>query len=875
MDDKAHSLDETVIAGGYCVGCGACASLPNSSVSMKLDGSGKYFPLRRSRDDGASDLSVVCPFSDQSVNEDELAEGMYGGSALSFDPAVGFYDLSGAAWVTDQNSRILSSSGGIGTWLASRLLAAQLVDAIVHVKPENSGGQLFAYQVSRTSDEIKAGRSSRYYPVEMSQVLEEVRSTGERVAVFGLPCFVTALRLLCRQDAELSKQIRYAIGLVCGHMKTTGFGELLGAQLGVPPNEINSINFRKKTSGRPASQYSIEVGSKEHANLPSCPNTELYGTDWGHGFFKLKGCDFCDDIFAETADFVIGDAWLPEFSSDWRGTNVIVSRSSDLSAILNDGIDSGQVDFEELGPSELAKSQDANFRHRRAALPLRLKKADSNNIWRPKKRFEGDASDTCTPRKKLLDLRTTIAQTTRESWPAAKRETSPAQMLRTFRFQIDPLLERYAYLQHLSQNAPSSLKRRALDATKKIFMDAAYLLAAIVSRVLSALRLSSGIVILPPYQPGSLGDEAVMRSVLTEVKSRINESVTLFSYRQKDGWCELVGWKCTEYCIQEYMKHGSRKSILSLLIVLCTSRRLLICGTDVLDGHYSETDSVSRIRIAKIASSLGIQTRLIGFSFSEDASPLTRKEMRELGRDVEVFARDPISFFTLQSVVGVNVRLVADPAFLMQPITTTPATREILEWLHEKRKDGGIVLGLNINHLLLNTEPDIDLDSLIENFTSVLEQLLKRDANLRVCLLPHDNRGDPSDFDIAERLLSSLDPMLLDGIQTLPRNTNAAEVKGIVSQLDCVFTGKMHLAIAALGSGVPVGAIVYKDKKFLGLFTHFDLTDWLLPSASWKQVNQLIEFITRLLDSRAELAERIATQMPYIQELSRSNFENI
>ena len=36
-------------------------------------------------------------------------------------------------------------------------------------------------------------------------------------------------------------------------------------------------------------------------------------------------CEFCDDVVGETADMSVGDAWLPGYVSDWRGTSVVVS----------------------------------------------------------------------------------------------------------------------------------------------------------------------------------------------------------------------------------------------------------------------------------------------------------------------------------------------------------------------------------------------------------------------------------------------------------------------------------------------------------------------------------------------------------------------
>src|SRR3546814_19586796 len=62
----------------------------------------------------------------------------------------------------------------------------------------------------------------------------------------------------------------------------------------------------------------------------------LVDGDWGAGFFQNRACDFCDDVVAETADIAFGDAWVEPYSSDGRGTNVVVVRSSALHAMLRE-----------------------------------------------------------------------------------------------------------------------------------------------------------------------------------------------------------------------------------------------------------------------------------------------------------------------------------------------------------------------------------------------------------------------------------------------------------------------------------------------------------------------------------------------------------
>src|SRR3546814_15744475 len=85
------------------------------------------------------------------------------------------------------------------------------------------------------------------------------------------------------------------------------------------------------------------------------PTSRLLGGNWGHGMFQLGACDFCDDIFAETADVCLGDAWLPQYDSDWRGTNIVISRHADIEQLLSEGARSGKILLDDIHADFMAQ----------------------------------------------------------------------------------------------------------------------------------------------------------------------------------------------------------------------------------------------------------------------------------------------------------------------------------------------------------------------------------------------------------------------------------------------------------------------------------------------------------------------------------------
>src|SRR5690606_5696927 len=98
---------------------------------------------------------------------------------------IGFYRSTYAGYVKEGSFREMGSSGGMGSWLAYTLLDKGLVDGIIHVHSKSYSDddpRLFKYGISRSLEEIKNNSKSRYYPIELSEVLDFVSQTEGRFA---------------------------------------------------------------------------------------------------------------------------------------------------------------------------------------------------------------------------------------------------------------------------------------------------------------------------------------------------------------------------------------------------------------------------------------------------------------------------------------------------------------------------------------------------------------------------------------------------------------------------------------------------------------------------------------------------------------------
>jgi coenzyme F420-reducing hydrogenase beta subunit len=401
---------------------------------MNLDAFGRLQAVKN-HDGGERAPARVCPFSAEALDEDALAEEFLGATPERCGE-IGRYRSLYAAHVRDPEGRARGSSGGVATWVLSRLLESGEVDGVLHVRPREATAEdkrLFAYAVSRSVEELRAGAKSHYYPVEMSEVLRTVAETPGRYAVAGLPCFIKAVRLLMREDAVLAERVVCCIGLVCGGLKSAAYAECLAWQCGVVPGALRRLDFRVKLDGRRADDYGFE------ANGAVAPVRGLLGADWGLNFFSYGACDFCDDVFAETADLSIGDAWLRRYARDGLGTNLLVLRGEGMERLINEGVRTGALATTALTEKEAVRSQGGGLFNRRSALAWRLYRAERAGRWHPPKRVRSDARALGRRERRKHLLRSLLGMKS----GMAFRRAAEAGNFEAFRREMAPWVARY------------------------------------------------------------------------------------------------------------------------------------------------------------------------------------------------------------------------------------------------------------------------------------------------------------------------------------------------------------------------------------------------------------------------------------------------
>lgn len=365
----------------FCIGCGVCVSVcPTKHLRVGFENN-KLKVKENSNNcvDSCSMCISVCPFSNESYNEDHIAKLLFSDNSIVYQyrKEVGYFIDSYVGHHPNIKDRINGASGGVTTYILSKLFELKLIDAAIVVN-KNNGIPYFSYKIIRGIDELHTTCRSGYCAIHVDEVLDELKldSTINKVVITALPCISKGIRNACKKNKILNTKIKYIIGLVCGQTKSNNFANYLSKKNNI---ELQSIDFRTKKEGRPNSNFGVKLRSETECKEITFSS---YAKEWSFRLFTPNACNFCDDIYAETADVVLMDAWLPNYQNRSEGDNLIVTRNKEIDAILK------QTDsLARIGINDVIMSQSYVIKQKREIILDNLRFSKSEHKYIPNKRL--------------------------------------------------------------------------------------------------------------------------------------------------------------------------------------------------------------------------------------------------------------------------------------------------------------------------------------------------------------------------------------------------------------------------------------------------------------------------------------------------------
>ena len=376
------------------------------------------------------------------------------------------------------------------------------------------------------------------------------------------------------------------------------------------------------------------------------------------------------------------------------------------------------------------------------------------------------------------------------------------------------------------------------------------------------LRAQRWHVLVAPPGEGNIGDQAMVEAFLENVEGPVQVLVR----RPADVRIPTQHASRAQLVPIPHLIYGTgrvhRQAMALLAPVLDGARSLTVIGADIMDGAYSVRASSRRADVASLARSIGVEARILGFSWNGHANVGVRRSLARAGRmGTRLQLRDPVSSERARTDRFENVVDVADAVFAAR----TSCSLAVTEYLGATPARYAVV---NASALVGRS-----FDQTTE-YARIVTALLE--AGLRVVLLPHVVRTSGDDAAacraVFDRLAAS-GGLTDSGVVLVNRLLSPAEVRGLCAGADIVLTGRMHLAVQAMFHEVPAVALSTQG-KVAGMMRLFD-TQELCVEPGVGLAERMIPVALAVLAERESYRDRLAARLPEVQRLAALNFSGL
>ncbi len=258
--------------------------------------------------------------------------------------------------------------------------------------------------------------------------------------------------------------------------------------------------------------------------------------------------------------------------------------------------------------------------------------------------------------------------------------------------------------------------------------------------------------------------------------------------------------------------------------------------------------------------------------------PCTRSITRFMAKSVlkrasVIYARDSESIEYVRVLLGnhsVNgkLRFMPDVAFVLD--SHEPETIDVGS-LDNMRKEGSIVVGLNISGLLFNggytQENMFGLKTNYRELINSVVDYLMKDEKLLVLLVPHvvtPSRIVEDDPNACRQLYEELSEKYPGRIFLTQGRYNHNNIKYIIGLCDFFIGSRMHACIAALSQSIPAVGIAY-SKKFHGVFESIGLGDCVADAYQCSRKAELLSIVEAAFEKRDQTRTHLDKVIPKIK----------
>lgn len=341
-DGMWRRFQEEVIEPGNCTHCGACVGLAAGVLRFEETERGPLPVLRRpgeriSNIEGPVLEGALAACPGRGVPFPELFEWL--GRRVE-SPLLGPYLRLWTGHAAEEAIRRQGASGGVISRVLIHLLESGRVEGAVVLRQGLRDPELAEPTIATNREEVLAAAQSVYAVTPMLDLLPAMERFPGRLAFVGLPEQVAALRMLQAAGRPEARKVDFIAGPYVGtNMHGGAVRAFLRAQ-GVPDSmPIDRLEWR---AGEWPGHLRIEIADGRVFEARKFYYNYLIP------FFISRNCQITPDFSNELTDLSVGDAWSPDLESAGGGHSVVVARSPEAVALLEEMKGAGLLALDEI-----------------------------------------------------------------------------------------------------------------------------------------------------------------------------------------------------------------------------------------------------------------------------------------------------------------------------------------------------------------------------------------------------------------------------------------------------------------------------------------------------------------------------------------------
>lgn len=370
-----------------CLGCGLCEDVcPKHCISIQRK-NGEHRPVldeTQCLGDKCGRCLKVCP--GVGINLNETSQSLYENSRQ--DKYIGRYVSLYTGYSLDEDIRYHSASGGMVSQFLIYLLDKKVIDGAVVTGFSEKDHLTPVSYIARTKDEVIRARSSKYCPVALNKVGNEIADSEGKYVIVGLPCHIQGFRKRARMDRKFRERVIGYFAIYCSSNRTFYAQDYLLRKYHVKRENISYFAYRdngclgsmcirqQDGQGREFPSIAAKESSdcREWKSEISIPFNRYYGAL--RSFFKPRRCLTCIDHYGELADVCFGDIHIKPYSDDKTGISSWIVRAPYFDSLFKQAEKEGYIKMEALDAHTLNESQKAMLypKKRKAKALMKLDK---------------------------------------------------------------------------------------------------------------------------------------------------------------------------------------------------------------------------------------------------------------------------------------------------------------------------------------------------------------------------------------------------------------------------------------------------------------------------------------------------------------------